>query len=197
MESLWEGALILVCVAFLAAFRLYAHPAEREPWDVPADRVRKRMAPSKSAPMDPALWGRMPRALLEWFLVTYVAPGEQLGAVRLCNTVLRWRCRAIYARRREQQLQFCLRYARLHSNIQHMVASNLSLRVAWLYAEEDGRFMAKVPANPGYSREEVWTVYLQQKIAISHGSNTYDIVGARFDDQKFQRLSVLLRLRHH
>jgi hypothetical protein len=57
--------------------------------------------------LDAALWGRMPRALVEWLLVTYVAP-HNCHTVRLCNKTLRQICTPLYERLREEQLQWAL-----------------------------------------------------------------------------------------
>jgi len=184
MIYFWEGVILL------AFTRIH----EKQSWDIAADRVRRPVHKS-TPPMDPAIWGRLPGALLEWFLVTY----GQLHAVRLCNSALRRKCRALYERRREQQLQFCLRYAQLQKAMQPAVPGDIRLQVVWMYSEEDGGFLAKVPMAHGMLREwartgEVWDVYLEKR-EVRGCSNTYDVVGARFDDQKFRRLSLLLRLR--
>jgi hypothetical protein len=68
--------------------------------------------------LDAALWGRMPRALVEWMLVTYVAP-HNYRTVRLCSKTLRQMCVPLYERLREKQLQCVIQIdkAYVHSYI--------------------------------------------------------------------------------
>jgi len=128
--------------------------------------------------LDAALWGRMPRALAEWLLVTYVAP-HNCRAVRLCNRRLRHMCTPVYERLREEQLRWYL-------SVTLSLTAPISTHV----------FKAGDPIKLiGGLRDFLWHTEERTFVRLGRPEKEYVIIGLRWRNGDRTQVSLLVARR--